>query len=167
MQVLTGLTALIIEPHAGMRAGIHNMLSQGGLTKIDYAVSASTAIRPLRSRSFDLVICEYDLGEGQDGQQLLEDLRHYRLLTPETVFVMVTTERTRDKVMSAAELALNDYILKPFTAEILLERLARAVERRNALRDVRQLVEDGNLAGAIEACTHGADTQPRHAPDFM
>lgn len=166
-QALAGLTALIIEPHAGMRAGIHNMLSQGGLTKIDYAVSASTAIRPLRNRTFDLVICEYDLGEGQDGQQLLEDLRHHRLLPPETVFVMVTAERTRDKVVSAAELSLNDYILKPFTAEMLLERLARAIERRNALQAVRQLIEDGNLAGAIEACAAGAEKLPRHAPDFL
>lgn len=167
MHVLSGLTALIIEPHAGMRASIHGMLSQGGLTKIEYAVSSGTAIRPLRHKTFDLVICEYDLGEGQDGQQLLEDLRFNKLLPHSTIFIMVTAERTRDKVVSAAELALNDYILKPFTADTLIDRITRAIERRNALQMIRQLVDDGNLSGAIEACSVGMEQAPRYASDFM
>ncbi|WP_293776897.1 tetratricopeptide repeat-containing response regulator [uncultured Oxalicibacterium sp.] len=167
MTLLAGLTALIIDPHAGMRANIHGMLAQGGVTRIEYAVSAGNAIRPLRHKHFDLIICEYDLGEGQDGQQLLEDLRHNRLLPSSTVFIMVTAERTHDKVVSAAELALNDYILKPFTADMLLERITRAIEKRNALQPIRQFIDDGNLAGAIEACVLGARQAPRYAQDFL
>ncbi len=167
MQELEGLTALIIEPHAGMRTSIHNMLSLSGMTKIEYAASSGSAIRPLKSKTFDLVVCEYDLGEGQDGQQLLEDLRHNKLLPPSTVFIMVTAERNHEKVVSAAELALNDYVLKPFTAETLLERIARAIEKRNALTPIHQLIEQGNLGEAIETCLASERTHPRYQADLM
>lgn len=167
MQELAGLTALIIEPHAGMRASIHNMLSSSGMSRIEYAASASSAIRPLKSKAFDLVVCEYDLGEGQDGQQLLEDLRHNKLIPASTIFVMVTAERNHDKVVSAAELMLNDYVLKPFTAEMLLERIAKAVDKRNALAPVQQMIDHGSLNEAIEACEVGERTHPRYQADFM
>ncbi len=167
MQELAGLTALIIEPHAGMRTSIHNMLSMSGMTRIEYAASSSSAIRPLRHKNFDLVVCEYDLGEGQDGQQLLEDLRYNKLIPPSTVFIMVTAERNHEKVVSAAELMLNDYVLKPFTAEVLLERIAKAIEKRNALAPIHQLIEQGGLSEAIEACMVSERTHARYQAEFM
>lgn len=167
MQELAGLTALIIEPHAGMRTSIHNMLSMSGMSKIEYAASSSSAIRPLKSKTFDLVVCEYDLGEGQDGQQLLEDLRHNKLISPATVFIMVTAERNHEKVVSAAELMLNDYVLKPFTAEMLLERIAKAIEKRNVLAPIHLMIEHGSLNEAIEACVISERTHARYQPDFM
>lgn len=168
MQELAGLTALIIEPHAGMRASIHNMLSLGGMGKIEYANSSGTAIRPLRQKTFDLVICEYDLGEGQqDGQQLLEDLRQNKLIPLSTVFFMVTAERNHGKVVSVAELALNDYVLKPFTADTLMERISKAIDKRNALMPVYRLIELGNLGDAIELCHGGERLQSAYRIDFL
>lgn len=168
MLELAGLTALIIEPHAGMRASIHNMLSLGGMSKIEYANSSGTAIRPLRQKAFDLVICEYDLGEEQqDGQQLLEDLRHNKLIPLSTVFFMATAERTHGKVIGAAELALNDYVLKPFTADALMERISKAIEKRNMLMPVYRLLELGNLGDAIEICQAGESAKAAYRVDFL
>lgn len=167
MQELAGLTALIIEPHAGMRMSIHNMLSLSGVSRIEFAMSSGSAIRPLRHKLFDLVICEYDLGEGQDGQQLLEDLRHNKMIPQSTIFIMVTAERNRTKVVSAAELGLNDYVLKPFTAETLLERIARAVEKRRIFLPIYQLIEYGSLNDAIDACLASERLHPHFQPDFM
>jgi DNA-binding NarL/FixJ family response regulator len=167
MQELAGLTALIIEPHAGMRTSIHNMLSLSGVNKIEFAISSGSAIRPLKHKAFDLVICEYDLGEGQDGQQLLEDLRHNSMIPPSTVFIMVTAERNRKKVVSAAELGLNDYVLKPFTADTLLERIGRAIEKRNLFLPIHRLIEYNNPGEAIEACLAGERLHPHYRPDFM
>lgn len=167
MKDFSGLTALIIEPHSGMRGSMHNMLNLCEITKIDHAVSSGTAIRPLKSRSYDLILCEYDLGEGQDGQQLLEDLRHNKLIPLWTVFIMVTAERSYEKVVSAAELAPTDYILKPFTADTLLERIRRAVERRALFMPVYQLMDQGSLREAVAACVAGAENHKRHAVDFM
>jgi DNA-binding response OmpR family regulator len=167
MNELDGLTALIIEPHAGMRASIHNMLNLCGLTKVDHAASSNNAIKHLSLKSFDLILCEYDLDGGQDGQQLLEDLRHHKLITLSTMFFMVTAEGNHSKVVSAAELAPTDYILKPFTADRLLERIGRALERRNVFMPVYQYMEVGNQREAIAACIEGMKAQPRYAIDFM
>lgn len=167
MSLPRSLTALIIEPHSGMRANLHGMLNLCGISRIDHAVSSGTAIRPLKSRSYDLIVCEYDLGDGQDGQQLLEDLRHNKLIPLWTIFIIVTAERVYEKVVSAAELAPTDYILKPFTADMLLQRISRALEKRAVFLPVYQLMEHGNLPDAIEACRTGQAQHRRYAIDFM
>lgn len=166
MNELKGLTALVIEPNPSMRASLHNMLSLCGLDRIEDAASSNQAIRALEHRIYDLVLCEYTLEGGQDGQQMLEDLRHHRLITSATMFFMVTGEGQFSKVISAAELMPNDYILKPFAADAMLERIWRAVDRRNALLPVHQLIEMGDLRAAIEACEEGEASQPRFALDF-
>ena len=163
----TGLGALIIEPHPGMRASLHNMLNLCGVTRIEDASSAGQAVRMLSSKTYDIVLCEYTLDGGQDGQQMLEDLRHHRLIQPATLFFMVTGEGQFNKVVSAAELQPNDYILKPFTADNMLERIARALDKRNALSGIRQLLALGDQRGAIAACVDGEQTQPRYAADFQ
>ncbi|MFL6676634.1 MAG: tetratricopeptide repeat protein [Massilia sp.] len=167
MNELDGLSALIIEPHAGMRASVHNMLNLCGLNKIHDAASANQAVKQLGLKNFDLVLCEYELEGGQDGQQLLEDLRHHKLISLSTMFFMVTAEGDYGKVVSAAELAPTDYILKPFTADRLLERIARALEKRNVFMPVYQLMEEGSQREAIAACAEGEQAHPRHAIDFM
>jgi DNA-binding NarL/FixJ family response regulator/Tfp pilus assembly protein PilF len=167
MNELDGISALIIEPHAGMRASIHNMLNLCGVTKIHDSASSNQAIKQLALKSFDLVLCEYDLDGGQDGQQLLEDLRHHKLISLSTMFFMVTAEGDYGKVVSAAELAPTDYILKPFTADRLLERIARALDKRNLFMPIHGLMDAGSQREAIEACIEGEQANPRYALDFQ
>jgi DNA-binding NarL/FixJ family response regulator len=161
------LVALIIDPNGNMRSSMHNMLNLCGITKIDHASSASTTIRSLQHKVYDLILCEYDLGVGQDGQQLLEDLRHHQILPLSTVFVMVTAERAYEKVVGAAELGPTDYILKPFTADTLLERVKRAMEKRSAFMPVYQLLDQGYQQEAIAACVEGEANYRRYATEFM
>ncbi|MFK3739546.1 response regulator [Massilia sp. TN1-12] len=167
MNELEGLSAMIIEPQAGMRATIHNMLTLCGLTKVDHAASSNQAVKHLGLKSYDLILCEYALEGGQDGQQLLEDVRHHKLMPLSTMFFMVTAEGDYGKVVSAAELGPTDYILKPFTADRLLERIARGLERRNALLPVYTLMEEGSQREAIDACLHGEAKHPRYLVDFL
>ena len=167
MKSFSGQAALIVEPQSGMRTSLHNMLNQCEITKIDHAVSSGTAIRSLQARTYDIILCEYNLGEGQDGQQLLEDLRHHKLIPLSTIFIMVTAERTQTKVVSAAELAPTEYLLKPFTADALLERIGRAVERRTDLMPVYQLMEHGSLTQAVATCIEGERATPKFLVDFM
>jgi DNA-binding response OmpR family regulator len=146
---------------------MHNMLNQCGVAKIEHAVSAGSAMRPIRGREFDIILCEYDLGEGQDGQQLLEDLRHNNMIPLSTIFFMVTAERSYQKVVSAAELAPTDYILKPCTADIVLDRISRAIERRAQFLPVYRLMEQGSLRQALDACVEGEARDKRYVFDFM
>lgn len=167
MSELSDIRALLVEPHAGMRVSLHNMLNLCGITKIEHGLSAGTAVRTIQAKVFDLILCEYDLGVGQDGQQLLEDMRHHKLAPLSTIFIMVTAERSYAKVVSAAELAPSDYLLKPFTADMLLERVIRALEKRKAFVDVYGLMEQGLIPEAIMACHHGERDHPKYSIDFM
>jgi predicted Zn-dependent protease len=83
------------------------------------------------------------------------------------MFFMVTGEGGYGKVVSAAELAPTDYILKPFTADRLLERIARALEKRSVFIPVYHLMEEGNQEAAIDACLAGERDYPRYIVDFM
>lgn len=171
MQENANLTVLIVDPNQGMRGSLQNMLNQAGITRIESAVNAGTAIKQLTKRGYDIILCEYDLGgpqgDGQDGQQLLEDLRHHRLITASTIFIMLTSEGVYDKVVSAAELTPTDYVLKPFTVDMLSSRIKRALERRTALLPVWQLAAQGKPVEAIRACATAAIASPRYALDFL
>lgn len=170
MQDNSQLSVLVIDPHPGMRANLQNMLNLSGIGKVEYAVNAGTAIRQLTRRSYDIVLCEYDLGgaagDGQDGQQLLEDLRHHRLIAPWSIFIMLTSEAVYGKVIGAAELAPTDYVLKPFTADTIGARIARAVERRALFLPAWQLVAQGNVREAIRSAVAAEIAHPRFALDF-
>lgn len=167
MSNLGEIRALLVEPHAGMRVSLHNMLNLCGINKIEHALTAGTALRAIQNKVFDLVLCEYDLGVGQDGQQLLEDVRHHKLTPLSTIFIMVTAERAYAKVVSAAELAPSDYLLKPFTADMLLERVLKAIEKRKAFVEVHTLMEQGFVRESIEACITGERVHSKYAIDFM
>ncbi len=170
MQENSNLSVLVIDPNPGMRSNLQNMLNASSISKVEYAVNSGTAIRQLTRRAYDIILCEYDLGsgagDGQDGQQLLEDLRHHRLIAPWAIFIMLTSEAVHGKVVSAAELAPTDYVLKPFTAETLGARITRALERRAVFLPTWQLVAQNNLREAIRSAAAAELTHTRHALDF-
>jgi tetratricopeptide (TPR) repeat protein len=170
MQENKQLTVLVVDPSPGIRANLQNMLNQSGITRVEYAVNAGTAVKQLGRKSFDVILCEYDLGngaeEGQDGQQLLEDLRHHKLIPPWAIFIMLTSEAAHDKVISAAELQPTEYILKPFTADTLNQRIQRALVRRAAMLPCYQQIAQGNTAAAVRTCIDTAGAQPRYAVDL-
>lgn len=161
------LSVLVVENQSNMRTQLRNMLAMSGIVKLQAAQSAGTAIRKLRDETFDIILCEYHLGEGQDGQHFLEDIRNHHLIPLSTLFIMVTGERSYERVVGAAELAPNDYILKPFAPELLRSRLERALNKREAFMPAWQLVEAGNAADAITACEEGELKYPAYAVDFL
>jgi CheY-like chemotaxis protein len=171
MQENANLTVLVIDPNPGMRGSLQNMLNLSGISKIEFAVSSGTAIKQLGKKSYDIILCEYDLGsgadDGQDGQQLLEDLRHHKLIGLLTIFIMITSEGVYGKVVSAAELTPTDYILKPFTVDVLSGRIARAVERRAVFRPAFQLIGQGSLREAIKSCVQAQAAHPRYGAEFV
>ncbi|MCL6482918.1 MAG: response regulator, partial [Janthinobacterium lividum] len=139
------------------------------ITKVEYAVNSGAAIRLLMKKPFDIILCEYDLGsgtDGQDGQQLLEDLRHHKLIGLWTIFIMLTSEAIHSRVIGAAELTPSDYILKPFTVDVLSGRITRAIERRGIFLPTYQLIDKGDLREAVKSCRAAELQYPRLAGDF-
>jgi CheY-like chemotaxis protein len=135
------LSVLVVDPNPGMRATCR-ICSTRRITKIEYAVSSGTAIRQLARNRYDIILCEYDLGgsgenDGQDGQQLLEDLRHHKLIQPWTIFIMLTSEGVYSKVIGAAE--LHPDRLHP---QALHRRLAAAAAAQARARATRRVPAD-------------------------
>ncbi|MDO9598639.1 MAG: response regulator [Azoarcus sp.] len=167
MATLDQLRVLVIESQPTMRAQLRTMLSAIGMEEVQFAVSAGMAVRRLREQRYDLILCEYNLGEGQDGQHLLEDLRSNEVIPLDTLFVMITGERNYERVVSTAELAPNDYILKPLAAEALRVRLMRALDKRDAFLPAWRLMAIGDTLGAIAYCKEALDRHPQYLIDFM
>lgn len=161
------ISALVIDRSPEMRGNLRTMLGQCGIDDVQPAANAAAAIRKLQERSYDLILCEHALGEGQDGQHLLEDLRTHHLIPLSTVFIMVTGESSYERVVSTVELAPNDYLLKPFAADLLYQRISRALEKRDAFLPAFGLIEIGNLQEAAEQCRLGEGRMPQYAIDFM
>ena len=164
---LAAISALIVEANPNMRTQLRNMLNLSGISKVQFAVTAGVAVRKLRDGRYDLILCEYHIGDGQDGQHLLEDLRHNAIIPLSTLFVMVTGERQYERVVSAAELAPNDYILKPFAADTLHDRILRALDKREAFMPAYRLIELGNVPDAIAYCAEAETKFPQWLLDFM
>lgn len=161
------INVLVVESQPTMRAQLRNMLASIGYESAHFAVSASTAVKRLRESHFDLILCEYHLGDGQDGQHLLEDLREHEIIPLETLFVMISSEMNYQRVVSTCELGPNDYILKPLTGETLRVRLQRAFDKRDAFLPAWRSMALGDTVGAIECCREGRDRHPQYAIDFM
>ncbi len=159
------LTVLVIDDHPGMRTSLRITLSNFGVTKTDMSQGAFDAVHRMKQRAYDVIICDYNLGEGRDGQQLLEELRYGKLISLATVFIMVTAERTYEKVMSAVELAPDDYLIKPFTAEALQLRLGQVLKKKAAFTPVYRLMDANQLAEAATYCDRVATASPAYTVD--
>ncbi len=113
-----------------MRETIKHILSSFGARCIVEAESGINAITAMRIDKFDLVLCDYNLLRGKNGQQVLEEARHLKLLPLNAVFIMVTCEQNQDMVLNAIDNKPDDYLIKPFNRQQLLSRIERCYARK-------------------------------------
>lgn len=145
--------ALIIDANAMARSVLAQQLRSFGISHIRQTVRTADARGLIEHQRYDIILCD-DYLEANDasGQDLLEELRRENLLPYETVFVMRTAEATYQKVAEAAEAALDCYLIKPFSANTLSERLREARARKRELKDIFLAIEAGKDAIAISLC---------------
>jgi tetratricopeptide (TPR) repeat protein len=135
------------------------MLNELGEENIQFSTSGEEAIKLLRKNNFDIVLCDYNLGDGKDGQQVLEEARVEKILDPSAVFIMITAETSIPYVLGAVEFQPNEYLTKPFTKDLLLRRIEKAIEREDAVKLVRQALKKENFDDAIMLCKQGLSTK--------
>lgn len=150
INIFEGKSALLIESNLVSRTLQSNLLKNLGFSIISTASTISSARKLLAERVYDAVLCDYYFnGDSLSGQDLLEEIRQTRLAPFSTLFVMVTGEASYEKVAEVAEIAPDDYILKPFTPAQMEERLEKAILRKQALLPIFELIE---LSKLTEAC---------------
>lgn len=161
------LRALVVDDYPGMRSALKLTLSNFGVTKIDLAANATEVLFKVQNTRYDLVLSDFNLGEGRDGQQLLEELRHRHLISLGTVFIMVTAEAGYEKVVATAELAPDDYLIKPFSAELMRSRLDSILLRKLTFAQVYRHFENHDLEEAVKGCDEILKTKPKYVVDAL
>ena len=166
-QSLTKKRVLIVDRHSPARDSMLLMLGALGVTLVHGAGNSAEVIRQVKANRFDIVLSDFVLDDGRDGQQLLEELRHAHLIPLSTVYMIITSERGYTNVVSLAELAPDDYLIKPFTADQLQARLIRAIYKKHVLRKIYEQIERGALQEAIVACDRVIQQQPQFVYDAL
>lgn len=153
---ITGARALVIDSNPTSRGVMVAQLWEFGMKTVVQCSRVRDALQRLELSDFDFVLCEHHFGNGSDagysGQALLDDLRRANLLPFSTVFIMVTGEATYAKVSEAAESALDGYLLKPYSAASLHDRLSESRRRKNHLGPIFEAVEAGDFEHAASLC---------------
>ena len=149
---LASKRTLLIDRYPNARSSLRMTLSAMGVTAVHNASSSAEVLRQVRAHTFDIILSDYLLEDGRDGQQLLEELRQQNLVPLSTVFMIVTSERAYRNVVSVAELSPDDYLIKPFTADDLHGRLVRAIYRKQFLAPLYAQLDNGAFALALSTC---------------
>ncbi|MBA4392513.1 MAG: response regulator, partial [Desulfobacca sp.] len=146
-------TFLVVDDFQEFRASVRFMLQSFGVVSIDNANSGEAAIAQIETKPYDVILCDYNLGHNQkDGQQILEEIKHRELIKLSTVFIMVTAENTMEMIMGAAEYSPDDYLMKPFTKEVLRTRIEKAFKKKNDLELIESAVQKKEYRHAIDLC---------------
>lgn len=154
---------LIIDDCAPVRAAIKGMLQQIGFQLIAQAKDAPQALAICQRDTFDFILCDYNLGECQDGYQLFETFKQQGLLHPLCCFIIISAESQRQIVHGVVELQPDDYILKPFSYPVLKDRLARAMRQRLAFRKIYSAIQQRDVKEAIYQCDRLTKTPGEHS----
>ncbi|MFL0799835.1 MAG: chemotaxis response regulator CheY [Agarilytica sp.] len=118
---------LIVDDFSTMRRIIKNLLRDLGFTNTHEADDGSTALPALKSGDFDFLVTDWNM-PGMSGIDLLKEVRADAKLAPLPV-LMVTAEAKRDQIIEAAQAGVNGYVVKPFTAQVLKEKIDKIFER--------------------------------------
>lgn len=154
---------LVIDDFDGMRNVLRDLLKRCGARQIDMATTGHEALAALTRNKYDIILCDYYLGPGKNGQQVLEEARHNNLIGPSTIWAMITAEKTADMVMGAVEHQPDDYLFKPLTEAMLQMRLSRLTAKKTALGAIEAAIRGKEYLKAIALCEHllqekGGDT---------
>ena len=140
---------LVIDDQKMARDSLRTVAQNMGAFLVEFSNSYADAINRIRNNLPDVVLCDYLLGDGRSGQQLLEEARRFDLLRDDTVFIMVTGEQAYEQVVSAVELIPDDYLIKPFAPEKLMLRLDRITARKEFFAPFYAAKRQGNYSRAL------------------
>jgi len=123
----TSLKFLVVDDFSTMRRIVRNLLKELGFTNVDEAEDGAVALSKLRDGNFEFVVSDWNM-PNMDGLTLLQNVRaDARLKT--VPFLMITAEAKKENIIAAAQAGASGYIVKPFTAATLQEKLDKIFEK--------------------------------------
>ncbi|MCK8043525.1 response regulator [Shewanella sp. 1CM18E] len=164
MQSFQTLKVLIIDDAPTFLFTIKSMLVKLGFleTNVFTSKSAKMALDLATNKQFDVIICDYNFGVGMNGKQLFEEFKHLKLLTDTTVFILVTGDNSAATVRPIVELKPDEYLLKPFNAITLKQRLSLAIRRREKLAALYTAERLLDAEAGLQLCSEIAPFHPEY-----
>ncbi len=117
------MKVLIVDDFATMRRILRNILKQIGFKNMIEADNGKNALKELKKEKVDLIMCDWNMPE-MPGIDLLKNIKADDELK-DIPFVMVTAEAQKDNIVEAVKAGVSNYIIKPFTAETINEKLKK------------------------------------------
>ena len=118
---------LVVDDFSTMRRIVKNLLNDLGFFNTAEADDGNSALAELRKATFDLIVTDWNM-PGMPGIELLKQVRADAALAKIPV-LMVTAEAKREQIIEAAQAGVNGYVIKPFTATTLSDKLGKIFER--------------------------------------
>ncbi len=164
---LKGKSILVVDDFPQITVTVSAMLRDAGCSDIDSAKTGEQALQMLSNQRYDVVICDYHLGDGKDGRQVLEEAHFAGTLGYATAFLMVTGENNLPIVMGAIEHRPDDYLVKPFVKEVLLHRIDKLLKRKQDLTAIDTAIDDHNYTLAIALADREIRQNPANTYDLL
>ncbi|MCK9389490.1 MAG: chemotaxis response regulator CheY [Sulfuritalea sp.] len=123
----TSLKFLVVDDFSTMRRIVRNLLKELGFTNVDEAEDGAVALTKLREGGFEFVVSDWNM-PNMDGLTLLQNVRADPKLKT-LPFLMVTAEAKKENIIAAAQAGASGYVVKPFTAATLQEKLEKIFEK--------------------------------------
>ncbi len=158
---------LLVDDFVGIRQLLREALRNLGARYIDQAASGGEAMVLLSKTRYDVVLCDYNLGEGKNGQQVLEEARIRNLTAPSGMWLMVSAEKSVESVMGAAEHQPDAYLIKPITEGVLLTRLNRVWHKKQVFREIDLAYLEKDYRRAARLCDAQMAAHRVHALDLL
>jgi len=127
MGVDKNIKILVVDDFATMRRIVKNLLKQIGYTNIIEAEDGADALKILKSKKIDFIVSDWNM-PNMTGLELLKAVRADSELSG-LPFLMVTAESLKDNIMAAVKEGVSNYIVKPFTADVLNEKIEKIIEK--------------------------------------
>lgn len=118
---------LVVDDFSTMRRIVRNLLKELGFTNVDEAEDGAVALQKLETNAFDFVVTDWNM-PNMDGLTLLQRVRQSPTLKHLPV-LMITAEAKKENIIAAAQAGASGYIVKPFTAATLAEKLDKIFEK--------------------------------------
>ena len=126
---MQNLQVLIIDDHKTMLKIITNLLNQIGISNIEEATDGQAALQKLGQKKYDLIISDWNMMP-MTGLELVQNIRgNPQYQHQNAPFIMVTAESKPENVMEAAKAGVNNYIVKPFSADTMEQKIKATLEK--------------------------------------
>ena len=123
----SALKFLVVDDFSTMRRIVRNLLKELGFTNVEEAEDGAVALDKLRAAKFDFVVSDWNM-PNMDGLTLLQSVRADPNLKA-LPFLMITAEAKKENIIAAAQAGASGYIVKPFTAGTLAEKLEKIFDK--------------------------------------